>query len=380
VNAPPTLTQIAPTNGVQGTNVNITLTGTNFVAPATINLPAGSGLSLSGTPTVASSTSITATLVIASTATLGAQNVSVTCEGVTTSAVSFTVKPPAPTISSFSPAGGVFGTTPTVTITGTNFVATTGFPTLQVANGANITFSNITVMSSTTITATFTMPAAPFTNNSNITVTTAGGTSNPVTFGVGTNFTIPAPNPASQTVTRGTSPGMTVFTLTPGTANSPFPATVNFTVSGLPTESTCTLNGTACSSFTLAASAGTAAVPVTLVITTTAPSLVGPRRNPGNRGPIQVQPWVLLASLALFSLLLALQVRRRHAGGRIRFAQYAMAILLVMTLAGMAAACGGGSSGPPPNPGSQPTGLNNIQLIATSGNASAQATFGLTLQ
>jgi len=57
-----------------------------------------------------------------------------------------------------------------------------------------------------------------------------------------------------------------------------------------------------------------------------------------------------------------------------------MAILLVMTLAGMAAACGGGSSGPPPNPGSQPTGLNNIQLIATSGNASAQATFGLTLQ
>jgi hypothetical protein len=122
---------------------------------------------------------------------------------------------------------------------------------------------------------------------------------------------------------------------------------------------------------------------VTLTITTTAPALVAPRMERGNRGPLQFQPLLLIACAAWLSLLLAYIVFGRRAGRPTRAAQYAMAILLVMALAGLAVACGGGggsSTGPPPNSGSQPTGLNSVVVMATSGNASHPATYMLTLQ
>ena len=60
---PPTLTSISPNSGVQGQGVAVTLTGTNFIAGATIGV-SGAGITVSNT-TVASATQITATFTIA---------------------------------------------------------------------------------------------------------------------------------------------------------------------------------------------------------------------------------------------------------------------------------------------------------------------------
>jgi hypothetical protein len=54
------MTSISPNNGVQGQGVTVTLTGTNFVAGATIGV-SGAGITVSNT-TVLSATQITATL------------------------------------------------------------------------------------------------------------------------------------------------------------------------------------------------------------------------------------------------------------------------------------------------------------------------------
>jgi len=89
--SPPTLTSISPSSGVQGTNVPVTLTGTNFVSGATVNF-SGAGVIVSNV-VVASGTSITATFQISATAALGAQNVSVTTSAGSTSNVTFTINP-----------------------------------------------------------------------------------------------------------------------------------------------------------------------------------------------------------------------------------------------------------------------------------------------
>ena len=119
--APPTLTSISPNSGVQGQSIPVTLTGTNFVAGATIAL-SGAGITVSST-TVVSATQITATFTIAANAATGAQNVTVTTSGGTSGAQPFTVNPAPPTLTSISPNSGVQGQSIPVTLTGTNFVA-----------------------------------------------------------------------------------------------------------------------------------------------------------------------------------------------------------------------------------------------------------------
>src|SRR4029077_12477305 len=119
---PPTLTSISPNNGVQGQSVPVTLTGTNFIAGATIGL-SGAGITVSNT-TVASVTQITATFTIAANAPTGAQNITVTTSGGTSGVQLFTVNlllPP--TLTSINPNNGVQGQSVPVTLTGTNFVA-----------------------------------------------------------------------------------------------------------------------------------------------------------------------------------------------------------------------------------------------------------------
>ena len=114
----PTLTSINPNSGVQGTNVPVTLTGTNFAAGSSVNV-SGSGVTVSNV-TVVSATQITATLGIASNATLGSRSVTVTSTGGTSNGVTFTVNAAAPTLTSINPNSGVQGTNVPVTLTGTN--------------------------------------------------------------------------------------------------------------------------------------------------------------------------------------------------------------------------------------------------------------------
>ena len=163
---PPTLTSISPISGVQGQGVAVTLTGTNFVAGATIGV-SGAGITVSNT-TVASATQITATFAIAANAATGAQNVTVTTSGGTSGAQPFTVNLAPPTLTSISPNSGAQGQSVPVTLTGTNFVAGAAIG----VSGAGITVSNTTVLSATQITATFAIAANAATGAQNITVTT----------------------------------------------------------------------------------------------------------------------------------------------------------------------------------------------------------------
>jgi hypothetical protein len=173
----PTLTSITPPSGAQGSSVNVTLTGTGFTSGATVNT--GPGVNVTNL-NVVNSTTITATFVIAADASLGAQNVNVTTPSGTSGNVKFTVNPPAPTLASISPTRGTQGSSFAVTLTGTGFASP-----MSVNTGVGVTASNVTVVNSTTATATFTIdPTAP-TGSQNVSVTTSSGTSaNTVNFTV----------------------------------------------------------------------------------------------------------------------------------------------------------------------------------------------------
>jgi hypothetical protein len=86
---PPTLSAVSPAAGGQGTTVPVTLTGTNFVAGSTVTV-SNSGVTVSGV-TVASATQITANFTIGLNAAPGLANVTVTNNGGTSGAISFTV-------------------------------------------------------------------------------------------------------------------------------------------------------------------------------------------------------------------------------------------------------------------------------------------------
>src|SRR6185436_5182393 len=96
----PTLSAIAPNSGAPGASVPVTLTGSNFVAGATLNV-SNSGVTVSGV-NVVRPTQIAATLTIAANA-AGTANVSVTTNGGTSGAVVFTVTARVPTLSAIAP-------------------------------------------------------------------------------------------------------------------------------------------------------------------------------------------------------------------------------------------------------------------------------------
>ena len=176
VEPPVTLSGITPVSGLQGTNVSVTLTGTNFAAPFIVN--AGSGITVSSI-NVTSSTSATATFGIAVSAALGTRNVTVTTPGGTSNAQTFSVFPPIPTLSGISPSTGIQGGTFFVFLTGTNFVAG-----LTINAGPDIIVSGIDVQSPTSVIATFSIPLTAALGDRTVRVSTSGGTSGSVTLTV----------------------------------------------------------------------------------------------------------------------------------------------------------------------------------------------------
>jgi len=146
---PPTLTQMSPASGSQGTAVDVTLTGNYFSSG--LSVLTDGAITVSNVAVTNSSTA-RATLSIDAAAGLGPHSVSVVTPGGTSSPLSFTVLLPPPTIASLSPTSGLVGTSVDLTITGTNFV-----PGLGVEAGGNIAVSNVTVIDSTTATARLTL-------------------------------------------------------------------------------------------------------------------------------------------------------------------------------------------------------------------------------
>lgn len=359
----PTLTMLSQASGAQGSTVTETLTGTNFIAGATTVNISGTGITVMAT-NVINSTTLTVSLVLAANASLGVQSVSVTTAGGTSGTQLFTVLPPPPTITSISPTGGYLNSTiTTVTIMGTNFVSESAFK-VNVSAGQGITVSNATVVNSTTITATFAIAGNATTPTQAVSVTTAGGTSNNESFGVGTNFMMSA-SPVSASVTGGAS-ASTTLTIMPTTANTDFPANVQFACSELPNLGGCTFASSApgFSGNTLPAADGTAPMTQVMVtFTTVGSALVGPGLHRPH-APVTGPP---LAILALGTLLVALgaaliaSIRQR----RVRV-QWALGAMLILALAGFTIGCA--APGPAPE-------TDTITVTATSGNATQSVTF-----
>jgi hypothetical protein len=202
--------------------VPVTLTGTNFDASAVINI-SGTGVTASNVQ-LSGSTTLTATFNIASNATLGGHNVTVTTNAGTSNAQTFTVNPPAPqppTLSSLVPNNGLIGSSVSVTLNGSNFDASAAIN----ISGSGVTVSNVQFAGPNQLTADFAIAGNAAAGGRTVTVTTNNGTSNGLTFSV--NFP-PAPTLASINPSI-MNPGKTVAATIIGTNFVAGATTISFT-------------------------------------------------------------------------------------------------------------------------------------------------------
>ncbi len=235
---PPTVSSMSPNSGSTSGGTAVTITGTNFVAGATVTF----GGTAASNVVVVSSTSITATTPAHA---AGAVTVTVTVSGQSGSLTNGFTYVVAPTVSSVAPNNGPVAGGTAVTITGTNFAA-----------GATVTFggtaaSNVVVVSSTSITATTPAHAAGA-----VTVTvTVNGQSGSLTNG----FIFGTPTVTSVSPNNGAVAGGTAVTIT-GT-NFAGGATVTF--GGTAATNVVVVSSTSITATTPAHAAGAVTVTVT---------------------------------------------------------------------------------------------------------------------
>jgi hypothetical protein len=243
----PTVSSITPTSGTVSGGTHVTITGTGFQSGATVSI---GGTAATGV-TVVSSTSITATtgehaagLVSVVVANSDAQS------GTLANVYTYTGGNPAPTVSSIAPNTGTSGGGTRVTISGTGFEA-----------GATVSLggtaaTGVTVVSSTSITATTPAHAA-------------GAVSVVVTNTDGQNGTL-----ANGYTYTAVTPAPTVSLIAPNTGSSGGGTRVSVTGTGFAAGATVSLGGTAATGVTIVSStsitattaahaAGTASVVVT---------------------------------------------------------------------------------------------------------------------
>ncbi len=140
--SPPTVTGVSPSTGTTLGGTTVTITGTNFTGATSVTFGGNAATNV----TVVNSTTITATTPAR---TAGTASVIVATPGGSNAANSlFTYVAPAPTVTSISPNTGTTLGGTSVTLTGTNFTGATA-----VTFGGNAA-TNVTVVNSTTITAT----------------------------------------------------------------------------------------------------------------------------------------------------------------------------------------------------------------------------------
>ena len=142
----PKITSLSPKSATAGgAAFNLTVTGTNFVAPAKVNW---NGVALQTIPG-SGTTSLTAVVPASDIATVGTASVTVTTSGGTSAGATFTINPH-PTITSLSPSSTTAGGAAfTLTINGTGFVP-----------GATVTFGNA-ALTTTFVSATKLTAAVP---------------------------------------------------------------------------------------------------------------------------------------------------------------------------------------------------------------------------
>jgi glucose/arabinose dehydrogenase len=203
-NPAPTVTSITPNSGTINGATAVTITGTGFLAGATVSL-GGTGATA---VTLVSSTSITATTAAHA---AGAVNVMITNTDAQSATLAggytYSTTNPAPTVTSITPNSGTINGATAVTIRGTGFLA----GAMVKLGGTSAT--GVTVVNSTTIAATTPAHAAGATS---VVVTNTDAKSG--TLNSGYTFTgPPPPNPAptvtSITPNSGTTNGGTAVTI-----------------------------------------------------------------------------------------------------------------------------------------------------------------------
>ena len=201
-NPAPTVTSITPNTGTTNGGTSVAITGTGFLAGATVKL---GGTAATGV-TVVSSTSITATTPAHA---AGAVSVVVTNTdaqtGTLTNGYTYTTTNPAPTVTSITPNSGTINGGTAVTITGTGFLAGA---TVKLGGTAA---TGVTVVSSTSITATTPAHAAGAVS---VVVTNTDAQTGTLTNGYTYTTTNPAPTVRSITPNSGTINGGTAVTVT----------------------------------------------------------------------------------------------------------------------------------------------------------------------
>ena len=255
----PTVTSVSPNQGMPGAAVMATISGSGFAAGAAVN--AGTGITVSNV-VVVSATQLTATLTISATAAVGARNVSVTNPGGGTGTLSggFMVATgggagASVSVTSIVPNQGAPGTSIPVTISGSGFASG-----VTVSAGAGIMVVNVTVRSTTELTATLTIASGAVPGARDITVANSGGNGGTLAggFAVLASVTVSSISP-----NQGTQGGTVSVTI--GGAGFMAGASVSFsgtgvTVSNVSVGSSTQLTGT----FVIASGAAVGARDVTV--------------------------------------------------------------------------------------------------------------------
>jgi IPT/TIG domain len=246
-NPAPTVSSISPTSGTTAGGTAVSITGTGFLAGATVKLD---GTSATGV-TVVNSTTITATTAAHA---AGAVDVVVTNSdaqsGTLSNGYTYTSPNPAPTVSSISPASGTTAGGTAVSITGTGFLAGA---TVKLG-GTSAT--GVTVVNSTTITATTAAHAAGAVS---VVVTNSDAQSGTLSNGYTYTSPNPAPTVSSISPTSGTTAGGTAVSIT-GTG---FLAGATVSLGGTAATGVTVVNSTTITATTAAHAAGAVNVVVT---------------------------------------------------------------------------------------------------------------------
>ncbi|WP_078865799.1 beta strand repeat-containing protein [Streptomyces sp. NRRL S-1448] len=190
----PALSSLSPASGPTSGGNTVTLTGTNLSGATVVLFGPNPATILTNT-----ATQIT---VVAPAGTPSSVAVTVTTAGGTSNALTYTyVAAPAPVLSSLSPTSGPTSGGNTVTLTGSNLSGAT-----SVKFGAN----PATILTNTATQITVLAPGGSPSSVA-VTVTTAGGTSNAVTY---TYNSTPVPSLSSLNPTSGPTAGGNTVTLT----------------------------------------------------------------------------------------------------------------------------------------------------------------------
>jgi streptogramin lyase len=225
---PPTVTTVAPAAGSVAGGTPLTITGTNFLSPATVSV---GGVS-AGNVVVVNNSTITAVAPVGLFA--GTVGVSVTTPGGTVTLPNAFTYLPLPVITSVSPSAGPLAGGTAITIAGTGFL-----PGTAVAVGG-VSATNVVVLNATTVTAV--TPAVQVTGTVAVSLATLAGVA--VLPGA---FTY-QPVPAVSGVAPGAGPltGGTAITIT-GTG---FVAGATVAVGGTAATSVVVVNATTITAIT----------------------------------------------------------------------------------------------------------------------------------